>query len=266
MTEFTRSGCNLRQRSRNRAIMTGMSGNARANRPPDREATEAALQRAALELLERNGALAGLNLREVADEAGVNRGLVYHYFGSRQDLIRAALRSDVKERMAAVMPQRSGSAELPDRWCGFLASMSRHRRAVVLAALLILDGDAKVRMIPNHDVVRRRHEADIDEGWLRDDLDLDAVHVALVSTVYGYLVFRERLAEELGRDLDELDDGVADVFRRMLSGLTPDEPDGAPGRTTDDISPGGSAERSSGRGGHPARTPDADGEATDSAA
>ena len=52
-------------------------------RTPNRPATEAALQTAALDLLERNGVLAGLNLREVADEAGVNRGLVYHYFGTR---------------------------------------------------------------------------------------------------------------------------------------------------------------------------------------
>jgi AcrR family transcriptional regulator len=67
-------------------------------RQPNRVATESALQKAALLLLERNGVLAGLNLRQVADEAGVNRGLVYHYFGSRRDLLRAALRSDVRER------------------------------------------------------------------------------------------------------------------------------------------------------------------------
>ncbi|HAM48545.1 MAG TPA: TetR family transcriptional regulator, partial [Alphaproteobacteria bacterium] len=48
----------------------------------DRGASEAALEAAALRLLRRHGVLAGLNLREVADEAGVNRGLVYHYFGS----------------------------------------------------------------------------------------------------------------------------------------------------------------------------------------
>ena len=34
-------------------------------------------------LIRRNGVLAGLNLREVADRAGVNRGNIYHYFGSR---------------------------------------------------------------------------------------------------------------------------------------------------------------------------------------
>lgn len=58
---------------------------------PNRPATEAALQRAVIDLLERHGVLVGLNLPEVADEAGANRGLVYHYFGSRRDLLPAAL-------------------------------------------------------------------------------------------------------------------------------------------------------------------------------
>jgi AcrR family transcriptional regulator len=200
-----------------------MSSNVRASRPPDREATEAALQRAALDLLERNGALSGLNLREVADEAGVNRGLVYHYFGSRRDLLRAALRSDVKERMAEVNPGKW--IPLPERWAHFFPAMLRHERAVVLAALLILDGDRNVRMVPNHEEVRERHRLDTEGGWLSEDLDLDAVHVALVSVVYGYIVFRQRLAEELGHDLEHLDDEVARVFERMLDGLVP-PPDG----------------------------------------
>ena len=43
---------------------------------------------ASLDGIERDGVLAGLNLQEVADEAGVNRGLVYRYFGSRRELLR----------------------------------------------------------------------------------------------------------------------------------------------------------------------------------
>src|SRR5690606_36581152 len=81
------------------ARLSAMATRPRPTRPPDRAATEAALEQAALRLLERNGVLAGLNLREVADEAGVNRGLVYHYFGSRRDLLRAALGADVRERI-----------------------------------------------------------------------------------------------------------------------------------------------------------------------
>src|SRR5215475_1197825 len=62
--------------SRRADLSTLVSMPSRSPRPPDRAATEAALQKAALSLVERNGVLAGLNLREVAEEAGVNRGLV----------------------------------------------------------------------------------------------------------------------------------------------------------------------------------------------
>ncbi|MBP9053131.1 MAG: TetR family transcriptional regulator, partial [Ilumatobacteraceae bacterium] len=54
-------------------------GGAVGQRPADRDATERDLEDAALRLVDRDGVLAGLNLREVADAAGVNRGLVYHY-------------------------------------------------------------------------------------------------------------------------------------------------------------------------------------------
>ena len=56
-----------------------------------RAETERRLIEAALELIKRNGILAGLNLREVAAAAGVNRGNIYHYFGSRQELLREAI-------------------------------------------------------------------------------------------------------------------------------------------------------------------------------
>ena len=57
----------------------------------NRRDTERRLIDAALDLIRSNGVLAGLNLREVAEAAGVNRGNIYHYFGSRRDLLRAAI-------------------------------------------------------------------------------------------------------------------------------------------------------------------------------
>src|SRR2546423_12837263 len=69
-----------------------MAANATRTRPMDRARTEQALEDAALALLEREGVLAGLNLQKVADDAGVNRGLVYHYFGSRRGPLRKGRR------------------------------------------------------------------------------------------------------------------------------------------------------------------------------
>lgn len=190
-------------------------------RQPNRLATEAALQKAALSLLERNGVLAGLNLRQVAEEAGVNRGLVYHYFGSRRDLLRSALRSDVRERMTAFRPGLGLAA--PSRYERFFRTMLDHRQAAVLAALLVLDGDQGVRMIPDPDGTRERIRRDIDEGNLPPDVDADGLHVAFASMIYGYMVLRDRFADELGREVGCLDEQVATMIDRLLADLAPDE-------------------------------------------
>lgn len=194
-------------------------------RRPNRGATESALQKAALELLERDGVLAGLNLRQVADEAGVNRGLVYHYFGSRRDLLRAALRSDVSERMSDFLPGNALPA--PARYERFFLTMLHHRQAAVLAALLILDGDRGVRMIPDPEGTRERLRRDVDEGHLPPDVDGDGVHAAFASMVYGYMVMRDRFADELGVDADKLDEQVAGTIDRLLHGLAPADGTGA---------------------------------------
>ena len=193
----------------------------RSQRQPDRAATEQALQAAALDLLDRNGVLAGLNLREVADEAGVNRGLVYHYFGSRRALLRAALRSDFRQRVGDFEPGMGLPA--PARVAQVFRTFLRHRKAVVLAALLVLDGDHVVRILPDPDGVRTSLSRDIDTGVLPDDLDVSATHVTIASLMYGYLVFRDRFAAELEEEVPILDERVAKVVERMMHGLQLDD-------------------------------------------
>ena len=187
-------------------------------RTPNRPATEAALQRAAIDLLERHGVLAGLNLREVADEAGVNRGLVYHYFGSRRDLLRAALRRDVEQRMSDFSPGFGLPA--PERYERFVRTTLAHRQAIVLAMLLVLDGDRGVRMVPDPAGVRDRLARDVDEGVLPPDVDPAGVHAALAALGYGYAALRDRLADELDTDVDRLDEQVAATVRRLVAGLS----------------------------------------------
>jgi AcrR family transcriptional regulator len=190
-------------------------------RQPNRAATESALQKAALLLLERNGVLAGLNLREVADEAGVNRGLVYHYFGSRRDLLRAALRSDVSERMSDFRPGLA--MEAPARYERFFRTMLHHRQAAVLAMLLILDGDRGVRVIPDPEGTRERIRRDADGGVLPADIDVDALHVAFASLVFGYTVLRDGFANELDVDADKLDEQVGAMVDQLVRGLADPE-------------------------------------------
>jgi AcrR family transcriptional regulator len=189
-------------------------------RTPNRPATEAALQTAALDLLERNGVLAGLNLREVADEAGVNRGLVYHYFGTRRDLLRSALRRDVEQRLADFAPGLGLPAAA--RYERLLRTALGHRQAIVLALLLVLDGDEGVQIVPDLDQVRERVDRDIDEGALPADVDGIGVHAAVASMVYGYAALRDRLADELSVDPGELDERVALAVGGLVGSLASD--------------------------------------------
>lgn len=185
----------------------------------NRQATEQALEDSALELLERDGVLAGLNLREVAARAGVNRGLVYHYFGSRQRLLRAALR----RRAGIFHGELSATRELPfrERMDRFLATSLRHSPAIALTTILMLDRDERLRTMPlwqqNHELL----DQDVTDGHLRSDVDIEGVHAAVVTAVYGYVLYREAFAAELGIKVATLDAKVSSVFDRMLDGVSP---------------------------------------------
>jgi len=106
----------------------------------DRAATEEALQEAAIRLLDQHGVLAGLNLREVADKAGVNRGLVYHYFGSRAALLRRALRKTARARIGNIASAR----DMPfrQRMVHYWRTIVGYPREIRLVTLLLRSAEA----------------------------------------------------------------------------------------------------------------------------
>ena len=188
--------------------------------------TSELLQHAALEQLQSQGVLAGLNLQAVADAAGVHRGLVYHYFGSRRQLLRAALRADATARLGEV--RAGGHLPLSARMRRFLTTVLGHPRAVFLTALLVLDGDDEIRVMPLRQETRAHLEQDVAAGHLDARFSLDAVHAATVSLTWGYSLYRAAFAREFDIAGEELDRAVADVYERMLEGLRPPPAGAAP--------------------------------------
>jgi AcrR family transcriptional regulator len=189
-------------------------------RQPSREGTEAKLEEAALALLRRDGVLAGLNLREVADTAGVNRGLVYHYYGSRGKLLRRALR----RRGQPNLERLRAADELParERWRRFFEIVCAAPEPVELATLLLLDHTEHIRAMPRRDETRRCIERDVADGLVDPELDLVALHTVLVTAVYGYVLYREAFAKELGVPLPELDERVAELlYGRVFDAFAP---------------------------------------------
>ncbi|WP_030167724.1 TetR/AcrR family transcriptional regulator [Spirillospora albida] len=191
-----------------------MGGETPAGPTRDRDATEEALRAAAITLLRRGGVLAGLNLREVADAAGVNRGLVYQYFGSRRGLLRSALFH--RSRPNSLDAAESAGLPLRKRLSRLFWTSLRNPEPVVLATLLVLDGDDRPRVLLNRGDGRKALAEDAARGELPVD-DVEAVQAALASTIYGYTLLREHLAREIDVPAEELDGRVARCFEAMFT-------------------------------------------------
>lgn len=180
---------------------------------PDRSDTERRMEEAAIRLIRRNGVLAGLNLREVADEAGVTRGLVYHHFGSRRSLLRSALRNSSVPRRRNIVAR--GRLSPQQRLSDFLHRTIKDPISIQLLTLLILDGDEGVVGLPFQDVTRKTYARDIEAGVLDDDIPVAAQIAGVAAAVFGYALYRRSFALSLGVDARELDHGVERLFHRL---------------------------------------------------
>lgn len=201
----------------------------------DRDLTMRRMERAAQELLQEHGVLAGLNLREVADRAGVNRGLVYHYFGSRRALLRSSLRRTFEvtaDRLAYPSEPKPVSKVLPRLW---RAAATEYRERWRTALLLLLDRD-DIRVSGNWP----RTKGVIDEarsmGLVSDDVDARTLFAIHWSLVYGYSAIRERVAHEQNLEPETVDARVEAMLERMYGAL-----DGP--KAGDDPSPDGARAR-----------------------
>lgn len=196
-------------------------------RPRDREATQARLLDAARRLIESEGVLAGVTLSKVADEAGVNRGQIYQYFGTRRHLLRAAL--------ASMSSQRADEADFAQpfrrrRMTAFDKAIERNAE-IRLDALLALDGDTDLGLFPVYDRAIDALRQDVKAGALPADTDVELMHVLTAATYLGYAVFREAMAEETSIPLPELDSRARASFARIVDAVAGS---GTPDRTPHD--------------------------------
>lgn len=177
-----------------------------------REETKSDLLDAALRLLRRDGVLAGVNLREVAKEAGVNHGQIYLYFGTRQRLLRAAIARLVETGF--LDPDTHWEQPFAARRRAMLRAALRKPDIVKLQALLALDDDPEFSLFPALDRTRRSLERDRTSGALPADADGLAMHAMTAATYLGYCIFRHAIARDLDIDPVELDErALAEIGR-----------------------------------------------------
>jgi len=183
----------------------------------NRAETERRLIDVALDLIRRNGVLAGLNLREVADGAEVNRGNIYHYFGSRRELLRAAIARRFDAVVDALTADRRGAPFVERRLRPFRSADTIHDSQ--LRALLVIDGDDTVDPMPRYEAALSRLRQDVIDGDIDRAHDLEALQVALSSLLRGYRIFREPYAKRIDTDANDLDDRVAAIVRTWLEAM-----------------------------------------------
>ena len=185
----------------------------------NRVETEQRLIDVALELIRNNGVLAGLNLRQVAEGAGVNRGNIYHYFGSRQELLRAAINQQFKAIVDSFSKSKAHVGFVERRLKSFRANVSNDTNDSLLRALLVLDGDKTVDPIPLYEGGLSQLRQDVINGDIDRGHDLDALQVALSAFLRGYRIFRLPYAKRVGIKPGELDERVNKILRTWLEAM-----------------------------------------------
>jgi AcrR family transcriptional regulator len=176
---------------------------ARRGAPRGELQVRAALVAAATDLFADRGPSA-VTVREIADAARVNHGLVHHYFGSKDGLVTAVLEQLATQSAAAL--EREPTSAL------YAAGGAIERHGRILAHLLLEGraiGDHKTGFPSMHALIDRYRRAS-------DVSDADArTRVAQVAAlVLGWQLFEPFLASAAGLDLTEatrsavLDDAV----------------------------------------------------------
>jgi len=190
-----------------------------------RAATEQRLIDVALELIRKNGVLAGLNLREVAEGAGVNRGNIYHYFGSRQELLRTAINRRFDAVVDSIVASKRNVPFVERR-----STMIRAKNTIndsQLRALMVLDGDDSVDPMPQYEAAISHLRQDVIDGDIHRDHDLEALHATLSALSRGYRIFRIPIAKRMGISAKELDSRVTGIVRIWLKAMA-HSPDNSP--------------------------------------
>jgi len=187
-------------------------------RTRDRARTETDLLEATFELLQRDGVFAGVNLQEVADRAGVNRGQIYQYFGDRRSLLRSAVARRAQAWTAHA--RQHWTATFAERRKAMFRDAVRNPAVATIEALLALDGDPGYHPLPEIARTQAALEHDVAAGDLPADADGLAMHAFTVAAAKGYVVFREALARDLGISVEELDGRVLAVYDRVLESMT----------------------------------------------
>jgi AcrR family transcriptional regulator len=186
-----------------------------------RDHAESALLNAAAELVVEEG-VHSLTLARVGDRAGYSRGLITHYFGSKQALLERlahATQSGFVPGLDGVPPGLDRLLRLIDGYIGALGQLRMLNRAFLLLwaeaatsaelAHIFRERDAAFRADLREDIA-----AAVADGSVRPDVAADEVAVAVLAQLRG--IGLQRLVDPAAVDTERLRRSVTEHWRRAL--------------------------------------------------
>lgn len=161
-------------------------------------------------------------LKEVAREAGVSHGLVTHYFGTYDALVREVVSCTIQE-LAGELTRRIAEGPIPSDDRALLGALFRvfgSRDRVRLLAWAYLTSAVPQAEPPQGlagliDLLQSRFQA---QGKTMKREKLEFVVVLAVSAALGYGLGRGRFTEDLGRDAHQLDMLMTSELGDLLAG------------------------------------------------
>jgi AcrR family transcriptional regulator len=195
---------------------------ARRTQQQRRDQAEAALLNAAAELVIEEG-VHSLTLARVGERAGYSRGLVTHYFGSKQALLQRlahATQSGFVPGLDGLPPGLDRLLQLIDGYIGALGQLRMPNRAFLLLwaeaataadlARIFRDRDEAFRTDLREDIT-----AGITDATIRPDVAAEVAAVAILAQLRG--IGLQRLVDSHAVDTEQLRRQITEYWRRALA-------------------------------------------------
>jgi len=157
--------------------------------------------------------LSGAGIAAIAQTAGVNKRMIYHYFGSKEGLFTAVIENVYEQLAAAAVSFESETSDPRDgvrRLVRFVWDFYTERPGVITllnaenlhGARHIRDSE-RVRAMgtPFLEVIGRLLARGADQGVFRDDVEPLELYLSTVALSYYYLSNHHTLSVFFGRDL-----------------------------------------------------------------
>jgi AcrR family transcriptional regulator len=195
---------------------------ARRTQQERRDQAEAALLNAAAELVVEEG-VHSLTLARVGQRAAYSRGLITHYFGSKQALLERLARttqSGFVPGLDGVPPGLDRLLRLIDGYIGALGQLRMANRAFLLLWAEAATAPELARIFAQRDAAFRADlgediTAGIADGTVRPDAAAADVAVAVLAQLRG--IGLQRLVDSAAVDTERLRRSVTDHWRRALA-------------------------------------------------